>query len=131
MRSRALFAERGFLAAVVDAPSDRTADGLTGFRSTEAHARDIAGLIAFVKQRASVPVWLVGTSMGTVSAANAAARLPQGVEGLVLTSSVTRASRRERESLKDVNLKDIALPTLFVHNVDAIARWIKATSRVQ
>ena len=188
VRSRALFAERGFLAAVVDAPSDRTADGLTGFRSTEAHAQDIAGLIAFLKQRASVPVWLVGTSMGTVSAANAAARLPQGVDGLVLTSSVTRASRRERESLKDVNLKDIALPTLFVHNksdacrvtpyadipavmqqlirapkvellsfeggdpprsdpceamsyhgylglepavVDAIARWIKATSRVQ
>ncbi|MEK6716445.1 MAG: alpha/beta hydrolase, partial [candidate division NC10 bacterium] len=26
VRSRALFAERGFLAAVVDAPSDRTAD---------------------------------------------------------------------------------------------------------
>jgi pimeloyl-ACP methyl ester carboxylesterase len=116
VRSRALFAERGFLAAVVDASSDRTADGLTGFRSTEAHAQDIAGVVAFLKQRADVPVWLVGTSMGTVSAANAAARIPQGVDGLVLTSSVTRASRRERESLKDVNLKVIALPTLFVHN---------------
>ena len=115
VRSRALFAERGFLAAVVDAPSDRTADGLTGFRSTQARAQDIAGVVAFLKQRADVPVWLVGTSMGTVSAANAAARVPQGVDGLVLTSSVTRASRRERESLKDVNLKAIALPTLFVH----------------
>ncbi len=122
VRSRALFAERGFLATVVDAPSDRAADGLTGFRSTEAHAQDIAAVIAFVKQRAGVPVWLVGTSMGTVSAANAAARIPQGVDGLVLTSSVTRASRSERESLRDVNLKVIALPTLFVHNKDDACR---------
>ncbi len=124
VRSRALFAERGFLAAVVDAPSDRTADGLTGFRSTEAHTQDIAGVIAFLKQRADVPVWLVGTSMGTVSAANAAARVPQNVHGLVLTSSVTRASRRERESLHGYLGLEPAV-------VDAIARWIKATSRVQ
>lgn len=126
MRSRTLSAERGFLAAVVDVPSDRVPDGLTGFRSSGAHAQDIAGVIAFLKQRADVPVWLVGTSMGTVSAANAAARVPNGVDGLVLTSSVTRPSRRERESLKDVNLRDIALPSLFVHN-----KWIKATSRVE
>ncbi|HET7341900.1 MAG TPA: alpha/beta hydrolase, partial [Methylomirabilota bacterium] len=66
---------------------------------------------------APVPVWLVGTSMGTVSAANAAARLREGgPDGLVLTSTVTRAGRQRNESVEDVRLKDITVPTLVVHH---------------
>jgi pimeloyl-ACP methyl ester carboxylesterase len=116
VRTRTLFADRGFLVAVPDAPSDRVAGGLTSFRSTEVHARDIAAMIAFLKQRANRPVWLIGTSMGTVSAASAAARLPRDIAGIVLTSSVTRRSKSQPDSLMDVDLKEIRLPTLFVHH---------------
>jgi pimeloyl-ACP methyl ester carboxylesterase len=121
VRNRARFAGHGVLVAVIDAPSDRQAEGLTLFRSTAAHAQDVQAVIAALRGLSPAPVWLVGTSMGTVSAANAAARLagaPAAPAGLVLTSSITRPSRRERESLSDVRLGAITVPTLVVHHKD-------------
>ena len=119
VRTRGLFAEQGFLVAVADAPSDIGAEGLWHFRTSEAHALDIAGVIAFLRQTANVPVWLIGTSAGTLSAANAAARIRQGgVDGLALTSSIMRSSRVLPYALTDVRLQDIAVPTLFVHHKD-------------
>jgi len=116
VRNRARFAEHGLLVAVVDAPSDRP-DGLDGFRTTASHADDVRAVIAALREDAAVPVWLVGTSMGTVSAANAAARLSAGgPDGLVLTSTVTRQGRERPESIGDVRLKDIHVPTLVVHH---------------
>jgi pimeloyl-ACP methyl ester carboxylesterase len=102
--------------AVVDAPSDRP-KGLDGFRASASHAEDVRAVLAALRQEAPAPVWLVGTSMGTVSAANAAARLTTGgPDGLVLTSTVTRQGRERPESIGDVRLKDIRVPTLVVHH---------------
>jgi predicted alpha/beta-hydrolase family hydrolase len=116
VRNRARFAEHGLLVAVVDTPSDHPA-GLDGFRTSAAHAADVYAVIAALRAEAAVPVWLVGTSMGTVSAANAAARLSAGgADGLVLTSTVTREGRERPESVGDVRLKDIRVPTLVVHH---------------
>jgi predicted alpha/beta-hydrolase family hydrolase len=116
VRTRASFADRGFLVAVIDAPSDRGDRGLAQFRTSAAHAQDIAGVIAELRRLAGKPVWLVGTSMGTLSAANAAARIPQAAGGLVLTSSVTRRSKTNPDTLMDVDLVEIRLPTLFAHH---------------
>ena len=116
VRNRRRFARAGLLVAVVDVPTDHPT-GLGSFRATAEHARDIAAVISALRQESPVPVWLVGTSMGTVSAANAAARLKQnGPDGLVLTSSVTERSRNVRVSLKDVDLDEIRVPTLIVHH---------------
>jgi pimeloyl-ACP methyl ester carboxylesterase len=74
-------------------------------------------MIAELKRISDIPVWLVGTSMGTVSAANAAARLKEGgPNGLVLTSTVTKESRQVSETVNHVRLKDIRVPTLIVHH---------------
>jgi len=55
--------------------------------------------------------------MGTVSAANAAARLKEGgPNGLVLTSTVTKESKQVSETVNHVRLKDIRVPTLIVHH---------------
>ena len=116
VRTRGLFADRGFLVAVVDAPSDRGDRGLAQFRTSAAHAQDIAAVIAELRRLAGKPVWLVGTSMGTLSAANAAARIPEAADGLVLTSSVTRRSKTNPDTLMDVDLAEIRLPTLFAHH---------------
>jgi predicted alpha/beta-hydrolase family hydrolase len=116
VRNRERFAQQGFVVAVVDAPSDRP-QGLWNFRTSAAHAEDIKNVIAELKKVADTPVWLIGTSMGTVSAANAAARLKQGgPDGLVLTSSVTKESRQVGETVNAVRLKDIRVPTLVVHH---------------
>jgi len=81
-------------------------------------------VIATLRAEAAVPVWLVGTSMGTVSAASATARLAGagGPDGLVLTSTVTRQGRERPESVGDVRLKDIRVPTLVVHHRDDACR---------
>jgi hypothetical protein len=116
IRSREKFAAAGFLVASVDAPSDH-ADGLDTFRSSAEHATDIAAVIAYLRQRAAVPVWLIGTSKGTISAANAAARLKSGgADGLVLTSSMAVQTRRVLPINASVDVAAITVPTLFVHN---------------
>ena len=95
VRSRDLFHAAGFVTALVDAPSDhRGEDGLGGFRLSAQHADDIGKVIAEVRERTKLPVWLVGTSRGAISAANAASRLtgPAAPDGLVLTSAVTSGS---------------------------------------
>ena len=116
VRNRARFAGHGLLVAVVDAPSDRP-NGLDGFSTGAAHSADVRAVIAALREEAAAPVWLVGTSMGTVSAASAAARLTTGgPDGLVLTSTVTRQGRERPESVGDVRLKGIRVPTLVVHH---------------
>src|SRR5262249_27812683 len=73
VRSRQLFEDQGLLVAVVDAPSDRQSPlYLSGFRGTSEHVMDIKAVIAWLRKQADVPVWLVGTSRGTQSAAYAA-----------------------------------------------------------
>ena len=119
VRSRRLFAAEGFLVAVIDAPSDRQRDSLRDFRIGEEHASDIAAVMAYLRQQAAAPVWLIGTSRGTLSAAHGGASLQQdGPAGIVLTSSVTRLSRRMADSLRQVDLKAIRVPTLVVHHKD-------------
>jgi pimeloyl-ACP methyl ester carboxylesterase len=68
---------------------------------TSEHAADVKQAIAAMREVAPVPVWLVGTSMGSLSAANAAARLPEGgPDGIVLTSSVTETSKASYETTR-------------------------------
>jgi alpha-beta hydrolase superfamily lysophospholipase len=119
VRTRQLFADHGALVAVLDAPSDRTSDALVHFRTTAEHAADVRAMVAALRAEAPAPVWLVGTSMGSVSAANAAARLQEGgPDGIVLTSSVMSRSRDMGESLQDVALDRIRVPVLIVHHRD-------------
>jgi len=110
-------AGRGFVVAFVDAPSDRLVEGLVGFGTGREHAVDIGAVIARLRHDEPAPLWLVGSSMGTVSAASVAARLGKdGPDGLVLISSVTRTHPAMRESLADVPLERILVPTLIIHH---------------
>jgi hypothetical protein len=109
----------GFLVAVVDTPSDR--GDYWNFRTSKEHAEDMKQVIAALREMAPVPVWLVGTSMGSVSAAGVAGRLaegPGGPDGLVLTSSVVLVSRSTGETVKSAKLGEIRVPTLIVRHKD-------------
>jgi subtilisin family serine protease len=90
IRSRELFARQGLAVAALDAASDRSG-GMNGdIRLSAQHAQDIGRVIVVLKKRIAAPVWLVGTSAGTLSAAGVAARLAQSdprPEGIVLTST--------------------------------------------
>ena len=77
----------------------------------------MAAVIADLRTLAPVPVWLVGTSKGTVSAAFVAGLLRQGgPDGVVLTSSITDRSRETTETVLDADLDEIWVPTLIVRH---------------
>jgi hypothetical protein len=116
MRVRGKFAAAGFLVASVDGPSDHP-EGLTLFRNTAEHAQDIAAVIAYLRQKAPVPVWLIGTSASTISVADAATRLKSGgPDGLVFMSSIVVTTKQMAAIQGMFDLSKVALPTLFVHN---------------
>jgi len=116
IRARPLFSRNGIITAIIDAPSDHPRDLDNGFRSSPEHAADIGAVIGHLRQTYQVPVWLVGTSRGTVSVANAAARTGgRKPDGIVLTASVLVANRRGGQ-LFDFDLGAIALPVLIAHH---------------
>ena len=122
VRTRTRWVREGFLVAILDQPSDRKS-GLWNFRTTSDHAEDVKQAIAAMRELARVPVWLIGTSMGSLSAANAAARLTEGgPDGVVLTSSVTETSKLSYETTRHAGLGDIRVPTLVVHHKDDTCR---------
>jgi len=120
-RTRDLFAADGVATALIDAPSDRLdRKGPTfTYRASEEHAKDIKQAIATLHALyPKLPIWLVGTSRGSTSAANAAATAGPGeADGLVLTSSVGIESRHGGNVL-DFKLEATRIPSLVVHHTD-------------
>jgi len=125
VRSRDKFADHNFIVAIVDSPSDQQPGMSPIFRMSGAHASDIGEVAAYLKKQAAVPVWLVGTSMGTFSAARGAIA-GKGIDGLVLTSTITRAmpegtlAKSHPNGVASMALEKITVPTLIVsHRKDA------------
>lgn len=117
VRTRNLFADRGMATVVVDKPDDR--GSLHLFRKTGEHAQDIKAVMDFIRKRLpGRPLWLVGTSRGTISVANIAARIngSSSPNGIVLTAAVTQRSNSGLDSLADIDLSAITIPALIVHH---------------
>ena len=117
VRSAPLFAAHGFTVAVIDAPSDKQAPPyLSGFRQSPEHASDVKAVIAWLKEQVKVPVWLVGTSRGTQSAAAVSTALAQsgGPDGVVLTSTILNDPRSR--PVPDMALEKLTVPVLVVHH---------------
>lgn len=111
------FNQNGISVVIPDVPSDRRT--LDDFRNTPEHARDNAALIEFLRQQSKVPVWAIGTSNGSLSAAASSTHLREkGPDGLVLTSTVTKEgfSRGMAHSVTLALLHEISVPVLLVHH---------------
>jgi hypothetical protein len=122
IRSRELFARQGLYTAVLDAASDLE-DGMDGaYRLSLQHAKEIGQVIAHLKGRLGVPVWLIGTSSSSMSAVNAAARLPvaglPGPDGVVTASSQTVLTAYCGRTVYDAPLSAIRVPVLVVSHRD-------------
>jgi hypothetical protein len=110
LRSRAEFLKQGFIVATLGAPSDRPAPNYLDdrFRKSKAHADDTRIVVDALRKRFSVPVWLVGTSRGTLSAAAAALQLAKAIDGVVLTSTMA--------DVIDLPIDRFEVPVLMVHH---------------
>lgn len=90
VRSRAEFVKRGVVGAIIDAPSDMQRGwGMTDeFRLDESHSTDISAVLNDLEKRfGGLPIFLIGTSRGTISAASVGARLGPRVAGFPLKPS--------------------------------------------
>jgi len=114
VRTRDLFAAEGFNVAVVGKPSDK-ADMDLAFRASKDNIEDLRIVAERLGKQFGLPVWLVGTSRGTVSAAAAAAVLdPPTIAGIVLTSSVTYS--KSQPAVPTLPLMNIHVPVLVMHH---------------
>jgi pimeloyl-ACP methyl ester carboxylesterase len=121
VRTRDKFAAQGLMVAVVDAPSDhKSARGMNAvFRMSKGHATDIQAVVDRLKKEANVPVWLVGTSMGTFSAAGGGIEL-HNLGGIVLTSTITRSKPNwniagsHPNGVASMRLSAVSVPTLIM-----------------
>ena len=118
VRSRIFFVDGGLATAVMDAPSDQATGMDDRFRLGDNHAADIAAVLAELKERyAGAPVFLVGTSRGTISAAAAGRTLADRIAGVVLTSTLFTAAR-SGPGLSGFDFTAVSAPILFVHHAD-------------
>ncbi|MBK6006210.1 alpha/beta hydrolase [Ramlibacter ginsenosidimutans] len=123
VRSRDLFAQQGFAVVVVDVPSDHASPPYLGgdFRASPEHAADLGAVVAWARGRFGKPVWVIGTSRGTQSAATAGLRLQgaQAPDGIVLTSTIMGRSRfgdSTAPPLTELDLTGLKQPVLVVHH---------------
>ena len=110
MRSRAEFLRHGFVVATIGAPSDRPAPTYLDdkFRKSKEHADDTLVVVNALRKKFGVPVWLVGTSRGTLSAAAAGLQLGKAIDGVVLTSTMA--------DVVDLPIERFEVPVLMVHH---------------
>lgn len=114
VRSRDDFADAGLNVAVMSRASDKN-DLDYPDRVSDEHMTDIKTLVDYLKKDSGVPVWLVGTSRGTVSATAAAVRFGNSdLGGIVLTSSVVNYKKIGAVPTQD--LASIKIPVLVVHH---------------
>ena len=112
-RSRQLFADQGFNVLVMFRASDLRMLDFPERISNE-HVTEIRNVVDYAERTFGKPVWLVGTSRGTVSATAAAIALgKEHLAGLVLTSSVTN---RKAGAIGSQDLDKIDIPTLVLHH---------------
>lgn len=114
IRSARLFAAHPVNLVLVGRASDvPDLDGAT--RTGDQHDQDNQSIFRTIKAQSAAPIWLVGTSMGTISATAAAIRDGgRNVAGIVLTSSVT--GYRISGAVPTQDLEKIKVPVLVVHH---------------
>jgi len=119
IRSADLFLRHGLNVMMADAtPAHPT--GLTfGTRLNATHAAELQGFINAAFNRWGQPVWVVGTSNGSISAVTAAGFLPAlaGLRGVVLTSPVTNLTVGTQPTF-NLYAQRITVPTLVVWHQD-------------
>jgi len=122
VRTRGEYVKKGLAAAILDTPSDLP-DGMpVPFRMSKDHAQDLIFVIETLKQRLGVPVWLVGTSRGTISVARGLAEESPQLSGAVLTSSILQAGEKwpvrgsHPNVLLNMPLENVTVPVLIVHH---------------
>lgn len=122
VRARLEFIRNLIQPVIFDAPSDQqVGEGMSdAFRAGAAHVTDARAVVAEIKRRfPGLPIFLIGTSRGTMSATYLARALGREVQGVVLTASrFMMGVQRPRPFLALYDWSAIPIPVLFAHHRD-------------
>lgn len=114
VRSRDYFSQADLNVAVMGRSSDKN-DLDYADRIASEHMQDIKSLVEYLKKDTGLPVWLIGTSRGSVSATAAAISFGNdSLAGIVLTSSVL--SYKKTGAVPSQHLERIRIPVLVLHH---------------
>jgi predicted alpha/beta hydrolase family esterase len=115
VRSRNDFAVAGFNTYILFRAKSVSPNAMaTTYRNSKEHMKEIESLVNYITSTNNGPIWLVGTSMGTISAATAALQISNPkIKGVVLTASVTK---RAPGHLGEQKLQDLKMPVLMIHH---------------
>jgi len=133
IRTRFLWVERGYAVIIPDALDHQN---MRGLRSSPEYAAVVDMLVDFARTRVTDgPIFLLGTSQGSIAAMNGAAHARPGqLAGVVLTESVSRLGG-SHETVFDADPAGVRVPALVVANRDygieeqvvaQIAGWMQA-----
>jgi len=115
VRSDDLWRDRGYGIVLVDALDHQS---MRGQRSSAAYAEITQKIIEFAHRQANVPVWVLGTSQGSIAAMNAASHAARAqLAGLILTESVSILGG-SHETVFNAHPDDVRVPSLIVANAD-------------
>jgi hypothetical protein len=119
IRSANLFLQHGLNVMMADVSLAYPSGITLSDRLSSMHAAELQGFINAAITRWGKPVWVVGTSNGSVSAVTAAGFTPAlaGLRGVVLTSTVTQLSAANQPTF-NLYASRITVPTLVVWNQD-------------
>jgi hypothetical protein len=115
VRTRAQWVGLGYAVLIPDAPR---MVNLRGLRSSPRYARLVEYLVKFAEGRIRRPVFLLGTSQGSIAAMNGAAHAASSaLAGVVLTESVSRPGQ-SRETVFNGDPGAVRVAALIVTNRD-------------
>ena len=119
IRSADLFLRHGLNVMMADTAPAHPAGIGPAFRLSAAHAAELQGFINAALNRWGAPVWVVGTSNGSISTVTAAGFQPalSGLSGVILTSTVT-ALAPANQPTGTLYASRITVPALVVWEQD-------------
>lgn len=121
IRARQHLVSNELATLVVDCRSDSGDYCSSSYQSSLMRHQDVAQLVQLVKQmKPSIKnVWIVGTSMGTVSSSFMSTYEPNIYNGAIHTASITEPySRNSYRELGGFDYKKSTIPQIFVHHRD-------------
>jgi pimeloyl-ACP methyl ester carboxylesterase len=119
IRSADLFLRHGLNVMMADATPAHPAGLSQAFRLSAAHAAELQGFVNAALNRWGAPVWVVGTSNGSISTVTAAGFQPalSGLSGVILTSPVTGLTAANQPTF-NLYASRITVPALVLWEQD-------------
>jgi hypothetical protein len=119
IRSRRFLVDENIASLIIDCQSESGDYCSSSYQASQQRQVDVDKLITEVKSRnpSITEIWLVGTSMGTVSSSFMPVHNPTAYAGAIHTASITEPyAKNSYRELSDFDYKKATAPQFFVHH---------------